>query len=63
MLYKMALDETGLHTLTAENGSDAVTMALEHHPDVILMDILIPQMNDHKAVEQIRIDGGVATQK
>ena len=37
----------------AENGARAVALAREHVPDVILMDLLMPEMDGVKAIEQI----------
>jgi NarL family two-component system response regulator LiaR len=37
----------------ADNGAQAVALALEHVPDVILMDLLMPEMDGVEAIEQI----------
>jgi len=42
--------------LTAENGKTGIGHALTEHPDVILMDIMMPEMNGHEAVEKLRFD-------
>jgi DNA-binding response OmpR family regulator len=55
-LYAMALVNAGMEVKMAENGQQGVTMALEHHPAVILLDIDMPLMNGHEAAEQIRFD-------
>lgn len=55
-LYETALTAAGLEVHTAAEGTTGVKMALEHHPDVILMDIMMPGMNGHEAVEKIRLD-------
>ena len=38
----------------ASNGSDAVRMALEHKPDVVLMDVSMPVMNGLDAARRIK---------
>ena len=39
----------------AENGVQAVALAREHVPDVILMDLLMPEMGGVEAIEQIMV--------
>jgi NarL family two-component system response regulator LiaR len=39
----------------AENGVQAVALAREHVPDVILMDLLMPKMGGVEAIEQIMV--------
>lgn len=51
-----ALSQAGYRALAADNGAAGVTLALAEHPDVILMDIMMPQLNGHQAVEKIRND-------
>ena len=38
----------------AADGGDAVELALEHQPDVVLMDIAMPVLDGFAATEQIR---------
>src|SRR2546430_179584 len=37
----------------AENGQEAVTLAREKTPEVVVMDVAMPQMNGHTATRQI----------
>ncbi|MCP4358566.1 MAG: response regulator [Chloroflexi bacterium] len=39
---------------TAENGREAVQMARKYQPDVVLMDVNMPEMNGLQAIEVIR---------
>ncbi len=57
MLYADAFLSVGLNVITAANGAEGVDMALAHHPDAILMDIMMPgELNGHEAVNTIRKD-------
>jgi len=55
-LYAAAFGVAKMEVLTAVNGAEGVKLALKHHPDVILMDIMMPVMNGHDAVNKIRND-------
>jgi DNA-binding response OmpR family regulator len=55
-LYADAFELAGVNVITAENGEEGVQSALEHHPNAILMDIMMPGMNGHEAVSKIRKD-------
>ncbi len=37
----------------AENGREAVDLSIEHEPDIIMLDILMPEMNGYHALEEI----------
>ncbi len=55
-LYKDALEFSGLNVVIAKNGTEGVTLALELHPDLILADLMMPEMNGHQMMEKIRLD-------
>lgn len=50
------LTEVGATVITAVDGNDGLSQALEHHPDLILMDINMPHLDGHAAVEKLRED-------
>jgi twitching motility two-component system response regulator PilH len=47
------LELMGHEVITAENGRDGVNMAIAEQPDVVLMDIVMPDMNGFQATRQI----------
>lgn len=55
-LYSEAFKIAGITVITATNGEEGVALALEHHPDAILMDIMMPVMGGHEAMNKIRKD-------
>jgi len=55
-MYATAFMSAGLKVYTARNGEEGIALALEHHPKVILVDIMMPGMNGHHVVTTIRKD-------
>lgn len=55
-LHAIVREEVGetRRILTCETGVQAVSLAREHHPELIVMDILIPEMDGLKAMQEIR---------
>ena len=50
------LERRGYRALGAGNGAEAVEMALEHTPDLVLMDLAMPVMNGVEAMKRIKSD-------
>jgi CheY-like chemotaxis protein len=55
-MYSTAFTVAGINVLCAVNGKECVDLALKHHPEAILVDIMMPIMGGHEAVEKIRLD-------
>ncbi len=50
------LEPLGFIVETAENGEETITRTAAAHPDLILMDLLMPVTNGHDALRRIRDD-------
>src|SRR5574339_154941 len=48
------LDLAGYKTFTAENGKKGVDIALKEHPDVIVCDIMMPELDGYGVLHLIR---------
>jgi CheY-like chemotaxis protein len=53
-LVETVLKPHGYRVLTAEDGQAGVEMALREHPDLILMDVMMPVMNGYDATRRIK---------
>ena len=49
MMEKMILNQGPYELVTASDGADAVETALTEHPDLILMDVVMPKMDGIEA--------------
>lgn len=50
------LNKAGHDVLTAANGEEGVDMARKEHPDLVLMDIVMPGLNGFQATRQLSKD-------
>jgi two-component system cell cycle response regulator DivK len=56
-LFRDVLQATGYRTLEATTGGKAVELATEHAPDLVLMDIQLPDIDGVEALGRLRADG------
>jgi two-component system cell cycle response regulator DivK len=57
-LFCDLLQASGYRTLQATTGERAVELALEHAPDLVLMDIQLPGIDGVEALGRLRADDG-----
>jgi PAS domain S-box-containing protein len=50
----LLLEASGHHVLTADRGERAVEIAIEKHPDVVLLDLGLPGMTGYDVAERLR---------
>lgn len=58
-VYQTKLAKVGFHVLTASNGAEAIQIATEQHPDLILIDMKMPVMDGVTA--QLKLKENPAT--
>ena len=61
MLVKLLLEREHFEVLEATNGRDAVEIATRERPDLLLIDLNMPEMDGYEAIGNLRKDLGMAT--
>ena len=60
-LLRDVLQATGYRTLEASTGGQALMLAIEHGPALVLMDIRLPDMDGVEALSRLRMDERTAS--
>lgn len=59
MMLKDILSKNGYQVIEAENGQKAIEKYKEYHPDIVTMDITMPEMDGIAALKEIKkVDAG-----
>ncbi|MCU7852549.1 MAG: response regulator [Candidatus Thiodiazotropha sp. (ex Monitilora ramsayi)] len=53
-IFKKILEKQGYSIVVAKDGREGVDMAKETHPDLILMDVVMPVLNGFQATRQLK---------
>lgn len=53
-MYRMKFESEGFEVQTAENGKIGVELCEKMHPDILLLDLRMPEMNGEEALRRIR---------
>jgi DNA-binding response OmpR family regulator len=53
-LLKVNLEKEGYDVITASNGEDALETVSNRHPDLVILDIMMPRLNGIQTCERIR---------
>ncbi|WP_404423100.1 response regulator [Nibricoccus sp. IMCC34717] len=55
-LLKSLLEPDGYRVLTADNGQEAIAFAVSHQPDLVLLDVMMPDMDGYEVCRLLRSD-------
>ena len=55
-IVSMSLETQGYTIYKASNGREAVDQSREHHPDLVLMDMMMPVVSGYEAVSELKAD-------
>jgi DNA-binding response OmpR family regulator len=61
MLVKLLLEREKFTVLEATNGREAVEIATRERPDLLLIDLNMPEMDGYEAIQRMRRDLSLAT--
>ncbi|MFP4207630.1 MAG: PleD family two-component system response regulator [Wenzhouxiangella sp.] len=50
---RKVLEDGGHEVFAAENGPDGIALALSEHPDLVLMDVVMPDMSGFQATRKL----------
>lgn len=56
LIFKTILESRGYAVLQAADGADAVEVAQRHRPDLIFMDIMMPDVDGWAAIARMKAD-------
>ncbi len=60
-LMQRFLSKEGFHVVTASSGSEGLRFAKEHSPDVIILDVMMPNMNGWSVLSALKADSVLAS--
>ncbi len=55
-ILKNELERNGIAVLEAENGEVGLPIALEQHPDLVLLDVIMPKMHGMAMLQKLQSD-------
>jgi twitching motility two-component system response regulator PilH len=55
-LVSQALATAGHHIMTASDGEEAVAKATDAHPDLVVLDVVMPRKNGYQVCRQLKND-------
>jgi two-component system OmpR family response regulator len=59
-LVSLRVERLGFEVIKAANGGEALELARTGKPDLLILDVLMPEINGFEVLKQLRADGGPA---
>lgn len=58
-MYKTKFESDGFNVLTADNGIEGLELAKKEKPDIIMLDVILPQLDGFSVLDSIKKDKAV----
>ena len=58
-VIEFSLQGEGYETLTAHDGFEAMTQIERHHPDLMVLDVMMPRMDGFELMKRLGADGNM----
>ena len=55
-MYKIKLEQAGFFVVIAENGVEGIKLTISQKPNLILLDVMLPQMDGFAVLQKIKTD-------
>lgn len=55
-MYETKLRQEGFQVVLAENGADALELAIQESPNLVLLDIILPQIDGFAVLRELRLN-------
>lgn len=59
-MYRMKFETDGFEVYLADNGKSGVDLVKTVQPDIVLLDLLMPELSGHQTLAEIRADQNIA---
>ena len=60
-VLRMRLEAEGFQVITARDGVEALDQARDGHPDLMLLDLMLPRLSGERVCQELRADPRTAT--
>lgn len=54
LMYKTKLEQEGFFVFLANNGAQGLSMAMSQNPDLVLLDVIMPQLDGFSVLRELR---------
>lgn len=58
-MYKTKFESDGFNVFIADNGAAGLSLAKKEKPDIIMLDVILPQLDGFSMLEQLKLDKAV----